>query len=160
MEEQSLKNMQAIINELSKKADLVYQFVTIYSSFINTPKDYGVKERFSMLESHTITHVDDHPGTTVTELAKIWNRTKGAISQTITKLEKKGYIYKQVNENNRKIVELYATEQGSELSAIHKSYDAKEIASTMEALLKHCSYEEIDAFYKVLELYISLLTAK
>lgn len=60
------------------------------------------------------------------------------------------------NASNRKISELYVTEEGAKLSAAHKAYDLVDISHTLEDLLRTCTYEEIDCFYKVLGAYAKL----
>ena len=78
--------------QLSPRADLVYSFVTVYNSYINELRDYGTGLMINMVEVHTLTMIADNPGITVNELSKMWNRTKGAVSQNVAKLEKKGLI--------------------------------------------------------------------
>ncbi|MDU4621453.1 MAG: MarR family transcriptional regulator, partial [Clostridioides difficile] len=80
-----------------------------------------------------------------------------AISQTISKLEKKGYITKEKKEGNAKTILLYPTTSGVELSKAHKLYDTIDVTRTFEYLIKECTLEEIDSFYKVIDLFINLL---
>lgn len=148
---------QSLVGNLTQKADLLYKFVTLYNNYINSPRDYGTGNFVTMIEVHTLTEIHDNPGITVTQLAQIWNRTKSAVSQTVKKLEERGFIYRIINEQNRKIAGLYPTQEGEALSAAHKSYDRLELTQTLEELLKYCSYEEIDTFYKVIELYLKML---
>ena len=87
-------------NELNTKASIIYKFVTTYSDYIKKPHDYGTGEIISMVEVHILTIIEENPGITVTEVALGWNRTKGAISQTISKLEKRGgCLWNQRREN-------------------------------------------------------------
>ena len=55
-----------------------------------------------MVEVHTLTIIEENPGITVTEVTLEWNHTKGAVSQTITKLENRGLIVRNKAENNAK----------------------------------------------------------
>ena len=55
-----------------------------------------------MVEVHTLTIMEENPGIIVTEVALEWNHTKGAVSQTITKLENRGLIVRNKAENNAK----------------------------------------------------------
>ncbi|WP_260399874.1 helix-turn-helix domain-containing protein [Peribacillus simplex] len=48
-----------------------------------------------MVEVHTLTVIEENPGITVTEVALEWNRTKGPVSQIITKLEKRSLIIRK-----------------------------------------------------------------
>ena len=142
--------------QLSPRADLVYSFVTVYDAYINEPRDYGTGLLINMVEVHTLTMIADAPGITVSELSKMWSRTKGAVSQNVTKLEKKGLVFRRRDENNAKIIHLYVTEEGEKLSTAHKMYDNVDIMQTQRDLLKSCTIEEVDAFFKVLDGYLKL----
>lgn len=85
------------------------------------------------------------------------NRTKSAISQTIKKLMENHLVYKERSKENAKEFLLYPTEKGIELSIAHKMFDLADIATTSELLSKKCSAEEINIFYKVIQVYINLL---
>ena len=153
----SKKEIDALYAQFSKRADLLYTFVTKYSNYIYEPRDYGSGEKMGMLMIHTLTHIVDQPGITVGELAAYWNRTKGAISQNIKALENKGLIYRVVDREDARIVHLYATEEGSRLALAHKVYDINAIIEKQAALLNTCTPEEVDAFYKVLGVYHELV---
>ncbi|HJG31605.1 MAG TPA: MarR family transcriptional regulator [Collinsella ihuae] len=103
-----------------------------------------------MMEVHTLTYIEEHPGTTITELAAYWHKTKSALSQLVTWLSKQGLVEKRRRENNARVVGLFPTERGIEISREHKRFDIADIEKTNSDLLKTCSQEEIDAFYKVL----------
>ena len=149
------------LSEITKKtylkADLLYEFVIKYSDLMHQAHDYGSGVLLNMIKIHLLTYIDQHPGVTVSELARMWNRTKGSISQQVKKLEGLGYIRKVRDEADRKVVRLYATPAGAKLSADHIHYDIASIMQTMRRLLKTCTIEEVDAFYKVIGAYIKLL---
>lgn len=142
--------------ELSRNANRLYEFVMLYHAYLYEAKDYGNGDLIRMVEVHTLTMIEDHPGITVSALAKLWGRTKGTVSVNVTTLEQKGYIYRKKEGNNAKVVHLYATEKGIELSTLHKLYDNLDILQTQSELLKTCSHQEIDCFYKVLSAYREL----
>lgn len=149
--------MHDILKKLNEQSSSLYRFVLLYNDFINKPKDYGTGELINMVEVHILTAIEENPGITPTHLARMWNRTKGAISQTISKLEKKGYITKEKKQGNAKTILLFPTEKGIELSKAHKLYDTIDITRTFEYLIQECTISEIDSFYKVIGLFINLL---
>ena len=138
---------------LNERHNSIYQFVMRYNDNILSVHDYGEGIPMTMIEVHTLTYIEEHPGVTVTELAKYWGKTKGALSQTASRLAEWGLITKEKKEDNAKNVCLYPTEQGIRLSKSHKLYDTLDITKTMGELRKECTPEEIDAFYKVLSVY-------
>lgn len=152
----SKAEIDQIYARLSLRADKLYRFVMCYSDYINEARDYGTGQLINMVEIHTLTMIESQPGITVSDLAKRWGRTKSAVSQNIKKLEAKGLVYKIRDEENAKILHLYSTEEGIRLSTAHKLFDIMDIMQTQNDLLRTCSVEEIDTFYKVLNEYYNL----
>lgn len=146
-------------NKLNELSDDLYKFVMLYRDYMNDTHDYGSGDILSMVEMHTLTAIDDNPGITINRLAKMWHRTNGAISQTATKLEAKNYIIRKKMDGNAKNIHLFTTSEGRALSAKHKMYDSTEVAETIKELMyEHsCSAEEVEAFFKVIKVYIDLL---
>lgn len=142
--------------KLSKNADKLYKFVMLYHDYIYKAKDYGNGDVIKMVEVHTLAMIEDNPGITVSNLAKLWERSKGTVSLNVAALEKKGYIYRKKEDNNEKVIHLYPTERGIELSTVHKVYDNVDIMQTQAQLLKSCTPQELDCFYKVLDAYLEL----
>lgn len=144
-------------DKLSNRADLVYKFVSLYNDYMNGVHDYGVKASVNMLEAHVLTNIFDNPGINSTQLTQYWGKTKGAISQTVTKLVNKGYVRRGEKPEKSKLIPLYATPKGEELAKAHKIYDVLDISDTMQKLRQSCTDDEIEGFYHVLGVYISLM---
>lgn len=144
-------------HELDAKANIIYKFVMNYSDYIKSARDYGTGEIINMVEVHTLTVIEENPGITVTEVALEWNRTKGAVSQIISKLEKRGLIKRKKEVGNARIVHLYVTEKGNILSKAHKEYDINELIWADKTLRKSFTSEEINVFYNVMQKYTELL---
>lgn len=143
--------------QLNDKANQVYKFAMLYSDYMSEKHDYGTGQLINMVEVHTLTAIEESPGITVSQLANMWNRTNSALSQTATKLEKKGYIVRQKDPDNARAIRLYVTPQGQELSVAHKAYDAIDVTQTLHELNRYCTTEEIDHFFKVINYYIQIL---
>jgi DNA-binding MarR family transcriptional regulator len=155
---QELNSVDTLYNQLDFRAEQLYDFVYYYSLYMKEPKDYGTDEMLTAPMAHILTTIEQQPGLTITELAKLRNRTTSAISQSVKILEKKDCIYKQKEKGNNKNQLLYVTEKGKKLSHAHKIYDIHEITLTTTELMQHCSIEEIDTFYKVISIYLKMLT--
>lgn len=152
-----LENRRTIIDDtyeaLNERYNNLYQFVMHYTTYIYSSHKYDGESMLTMIEAHTLTYIEDHPGVTPSELVKYWDKTKGAISQILTCLEDRGLIFKEKGMNNKKNVYLYVTEEGLKLSKAHKMYDINDIAKTVSHLQKKCSTEEIETFFKVVCAY-------
>jgi DNA-binding MarR family transcriptional regulator len=64
------------------------------------PRYFGVPELMHASEIHMVMHIGDNPGVHVSELARIAGVTRGAVSQLVGKLEKKGLITKTEDPEN------------------------------------------------------------
>ncbi|MGN8793397.1 MarR family winged helix-turn-helix transcriptional regulator [Acidaminococcus fermentans] len=143
---------------LNQRHHILYEFVMRYDDYIYDTHDYGNGEPLTMIESHTLTYIDDHPGTTVTELTHFWHKTKGAISQIVSRLEQYGLVSKQKKKDNAKTIRLYTTEIGAKASNAHKMYDILDITKTLGEIGEKCSAEEIDTFFRVLQVYYDVIS--
>lgn len=144
------------ISLLFDKSEMLYRFVLMYYNYCIKTQDYGFGNEVTMVEAHTVTMINDHPGITISQLASHYNRTTSAISQLATKLEKKGLITRKMI-SNLKNIHLYTTPEGDNLSKLHKIYDSNEVIETLHTLSLHCTPQEVDAFFKVLQEYIAML---
>lgn len=149
--------LDVLYRQLNRRAEKLYEFVLLYNEYIYEDRDYGTGKMLKMMEIHALTHIEENPGITATELAKALHKTKGAVSQTVKKLLADGLIERGHAENNSKSILLYATESGRASSYAHKLYDVNDIGQTLQELRKVCSDGEIDAFYKVVDAYIRIL---
>jgi len=143
---------------LNARHSIIYEFVMLYNDYIYNTHDYGNGLPLTMIEIHTLTYIDDHPGTTVTILTDHWHKTKGAISQIVSRLEKDGLVTKSKREDNAKTVLLHTTELGHKLSSAHKLYDIMDISKTLGEIGQHCKPEEIDTFFKVMQVYYQVIS--
>ena len=135
-----------------------YQATHAYQGILRDYAENGVT--MGQSEAHLLTDISDNPGITTTQLAQKWHKTTAAISQMITKLENKGMVERKRHPNNALNVLIYPTELGTFISEAHKQYDVKSIHATLEYMKKTCSEEEIQAFFKVLEVYIDIVYIK
>ena len=87
-----------------------YQFVMGYTNHILSDHDYGQGIPLTMIEVRTLTYIEDHPDVTITELSQIWHKTKSALSQFITHLEREGLLAKSRKEGNAREMRLELTE--------------------------------------------------
>ena len=78
-----------------------------------SPKKFGTDELLSHSEIHLIEIIGDHEGLSVTDIGNLLGITKGAVSQSLKKLEHKDYTVKNIDPENlsRSIVSLTAKGQ-------------------------------------------------
>ncbi len=144
-----------------KKRYTPFEMATIVErmSAFNTsksPRDYGSGEYFNPVEVHMASYIADNPGISATTVARDWNRTKGAVSQIIKKLEEKGVICREKEQGNDKTICLYVTEKGARLDELHREYDTRNYERFLDVLENYFSEEDIQKTFAVLDAWIEL----
>ncbi|MEA4921621.1 MAG: MarR family transcriptional regulator [Clostridiaceae bacterium] len=86
------KNDEKLFRQLYENANEIYRFVAIRNRYDSTPRDYGTSEIINMTEAHMVVDICDNESITVSKLAEKSDRTPSAVSQIVSKVEKKGYI--------------------------------------------------------------------
>jgi DNA-binding MarR family transcriptional regulator len=130
-------------------AELFIKLANKYNSLEKIPVDYGVGKDLYHSERHLLDQIGDYPEKNITELAQFMGVTKGAISQTVKKLENKGIVYRYKGEQNEKEVFLELTETGKGVYEKHKEVNQRSIIPLYEELKKYSD----DKVYFLVEMF-------
>lgn len=89
------------------------------------PKRFGTDESLSASEIHLVEVIGDTEDLSVTDIANFFGITKGAVSQSLKRLDAKGYVTKKQDPANlsRNIIEL--TPKGKTAYWAHKDWHQK-----------------------------------
>ena len=118
-------------------AELFIRMVNKYNSLEKIPARHGTRHNLYHSERHMLDKIGDNTGMNVTEFAAAAGVTKGAISQLVTKLEKKGIVRRYKKSTNDKEVFLELTKTGQEVYRHHKEINKQTIIPLDEELSKH-----------------------
>jgi DNA-binding MarR family transcriptional regulator len=99
-------------------------------------------------EFHVIEITGKHPEKNLTAIASHLGVTKGAISQTVRKLEKKGLVKKVGLPGNKKNVVLELTDSGWKAFEWHRSLH-EFMETEIRKELEQMSYSEIERFLRI-----------
>lgn len=146
-----------IMRRVNHRAGALYDFLMVAGGMINALEMECHGCRLTILEIRTIMLIKENPGITATDICKRWNRTRGAISQMLKKIEDKGFIYKEKDGKNDRITHLFATDWGVDAVNIFTINDFRDDTYIIEHLLEFCSEDELRAFYKVIDCYRKIL---
>lgn len=146
-----------IIQDLNRKVDAIYRHGTLQERYSAIPRDYGEGFVLTESEAHTLGYVCEMGEATVTDLAQYSFRTKGTMSKMLKKLEEKGLVKRVKHEGNQKWVYVSPTERGMRANEFHRAYDRTATSVMLEQLLKTCSMQDIESFYKVTQARIDYL---
>lgn len=105
-----------------------------YALVDRKPFDFGVGMELFPVEIHLVSTVHALGGAGVTELAEEFGVTKGAVSQQVAKLEKKGLLSKTRDPENRARVIVAVTELGRTASENHIRFHQEHDSRFLEYL--------------------------
>ncbi|AWI05958.1 MarR family winged helix-turn-helix transcriptional regulator [Clostridium drakei] len=137
------------------------RIVSKISEFDKKTRYYGTDEPLYEAEIHMIKSIKENEGIHVTGLADMLGVTKGAVSQIIMKLDRKGMIIKDTDPRNQSRLLLRLTSKGEiaykNHEKLHKKYEeifddllenAAEENKTFFRELLNSLEKQIDAFEK------------
>lgn len=120
---------------------------TVVSGFLEKPKKYVADDSLYMREVHFLVALDSKEQPTMSEMANQLNVTQGAVTQMVTRLEKKGYVVRSKSSRDRRQTTVSLTERGKELCTEHIAYDRQKYLNTSELLIDF-SDEELQKFIR------------
>ena len=104
-------------------------------------RNYGTDTPLHNSEIHMIKEIKNSNGSHISEIARKLDVTRGAVSQIIMKLEKKGFVRKEmVSENQLKLVPVL-TEKGEIADSSHKRYH-EVFNNSLKGILKKKNIDE------------------
>lgn len=112
--------------------------------------DFGTGEKLYASELHTIEAIGEKCGDTVTELCNLFGITKGAVSQIISKLEKKQLISKERNREYTKEINISLTEKGWIIFKSHKELHNKMDVEFL-SFMKTIPEDQLNIFLSILK---------
>ena len=157
---QNSAEIHQLLQEVGHKTGYLYDFITVATGMLNTIRQCANGTELTIVEVRTIMMIQENPGITATQLCHNWNRSRGAISQILKKIEQKGFIYRKKSQDNDKIFRLYPTQAGIQLASDFIEEDSKDTTNLIRSLLERCTVEELRSFYKVINLYRQVLLEK
>jgi len=141
----------------ARKSEVIFQFVALQNEYINSPREYDTEGLISTSELTILRSIQENPGITTTELAVMHRKTKAALSQTVKKLEQRALVFRKRCPIDGKRALLHVSAEGEAINDAHRQHSLNHLRSTLDGLLEHASVEEVDAFFKVMELYNGIL---
>ena len=96
---------------------------SLYQKFLSTPREYFPGEKLLMREVHVLIKIGFDGIDNVSELANKMGVTNGAVSQYLSKLEKKGFINRIQDSNDKRQFSVVLTEKGKQLYNLHTAED-------------------------------------
>ena len=127
-----------------------------YSVIDRKAFDFGIGMELFPAEIHMLMAVEARNGAGVTELAEEFSITKGAVSQLVGKLVKKGLLVKESDPEHGARVVIRVTELGHTASKNHLAFHKEHDKAFLEYMsqLDEASYEVIRTMGKQMNLWM------
>ena len=125
------------------------------------PRKYGTDIMLTGVEIHLIELIGENNNPSVTDLARLFGVTKGAVSQRLKKLEQKGLIIKKVDPANTSRAMVTLTSKGYVAFYAHRSED-ETMDGGFKAYVQNLDPEKIviiDEFLTQVEAFFTKLAA-
>lgn len=119
--------------------------LVLQETFINQQVDASV----TMNEVHLIEAIDRFGSPTMAQVSQYMMVTPGTLSTSIKRLEKKGYVTRRQNKDDRRVYHLATTSKSNTILSVHKEFhqrmidgivtnpdvDLHSVSQTLKALL-------------------------
>lgn len=122
------------------------RYITVYE---NTPRRYQSQDLY-MTEAHALSLIATQEGMNLTQLARQSNRTKGATSQMVEKLRKRGLVEKLQSPNNASELILRLTEEGWAVYHYHHDLEKRAYGVLLKRM-PDFTEEEFQSCLRVME---------
>lgn len=141
-----------------------YEFINeslvyAYDTIMRIEEKYIKSSRFkdiSARELHLIHAIGLHDRKTISQVAKILKLSRGTLTTNLDRLEKKGYVKRIPNEQDRRVFNLALTNKGKLLYRAHDAFHSK----LVKTFLKDSNPKEIKKVLQNLMDFIDEVSAK
>ena len=128
-------------------------------NFFEKPHKYAEDDSLYMREVHFVVEIGSMGSPTMSELANRLNVTQGAVTQMATRLEKKGYVVRQKDTEDKRVTTISLTEKGKVLCEQHIDFDKREHANVSE-MLGEFSDEELEKLIRYEQVMWEIFTKR
>ena len=133
------------MEKASKEGELPRKLLNVIARFNESDRkarNFGTDTVLHLSEIHLIEFIGDHGGLCVSEIARSTGVTKGAVSQTLKRLERKDFVVKSPDPENHSRTVVSLTEKGRTAYREHGKYHER-IASLISRCLGESTPEEV-----------------
>lgn len=141
-----------IINDYNK--ELNYFLVKVFNEILRveeTSLKIGDFKNLSVREMHVIEAVcfanENGADNRSSDIANALRISAGTLTTTVALLEKKGYLLREQDTHDKRIIRLYATEKGMNANLFHQNFHEQMVSNVIETLDK----DEVEILIKGLK---------
>lgn len=137
------------VRDTEKISELILEIITQFFEKDKRARSFGTDTKLYHSEIHMIQSVKENEYVHISLLARKLKITRGAASQTVKRLEKKGFLVKETDKNNRSRIILKLTPKGETAyknhRKLHKAYSRK-----VSTILENADEDQLKFLYTFL----------
>lgn len=137
------------IKDAEKISELILEIITQFFEKDKRAQSFGTGTKIYHSEIHMIQSVRENEYAHISALARMLKITRGAASQTVKRLETKGFLVKEIDKNNKSRVVLKLTPKGETAyqnhRKLHEAYSRK-----IFRILKDAEEDQLKFLYNFL----------
>jgi DNA-binding MarR family transcriptional regulator len=141
-----MADAREVLNEL-----LVDMFNHILILEQKNLQEQGVE--LSMSEVHTLENIEKSESKTMSDVARLSLVTQGTLTVAVKRLQEKGYISRERDTSDRRIVRLALTPKAKEVMRIHDKFHEDMIDSFIEDLHVDQDHALINSLTKIMDYF-------
>lgn len=141
---------------LEQEKDLTFKIMNFFTIRNRNPREYGTDDLLYTAEADMVSIIGENKNISASDIAKILNITKSAVSKTIVKLTKKGIIDQIQDDNDSRRMILMLTQKGMIIYNTHKNIDESADNYKISALA-NCTDDEIRAYIKIAKINVDTM---
>lgn len=143
------------MSKYQELTEVVIRVMNEYSYLNNKQISFENDQSISFSEAQIIAEIMRNKGSNMSTFAKQMGVTKAAITKTMKKLEKKGFVIRYKTPDNNKNILTSVSEQGEEIYNTYQNYMYetlfKEVFTLLDKNGKH-DYDTLNTFFKSIDL--------
>lgn len=141
---------------LKEEKELTFKMMNFFTIKNRKPRRYGTEDLLYIAEADMINIVGENQNVSASDIAKMLNITKSAVSKTIIKLNKKGIVEQIQDKNDSRRMILTLTSKGKIIYNTHKNIDIS-TDNYRNSALADCTDDEIRAYIKVASINVKTM---
>jgi len=122
-----------------------YQVKSTWQAIVKMYNRYTSEYDFSQAEGYVLINIK-RGGIPVTKIAPLMGIEPTSLSRLLKTMEDKGLVYREKDEDDRRVVKLFLTKKGLELKKISK----KMVLDYNKAIYDEIGYDEMESFLKTM----------
>jgi len=92
-------------------------------------------------------HIDEENGTPATKIAPLMGMESRSLTRMLARLEERGLIYRQRDENDGRMVRIFLTEEGRRIKALSKEV----VIQFNKTIYNQIPKDKLDTFFEVID---------